>query len=280
MAARATCWKSHFQSEGITKHSSGQEVTTGRTFKVPGFTLIELLLVTAILGLLAAMLVPATARVQSKAKVQRARLEIDQIVTAIMEYELTYGRFPVSPQVRGLTATLGEDVTYGGVIEETGLWIAGPERYRTNNAEVMAPLLDLEQYGDGVPTINQGHVLNPHQLRFLQATMAGGTNAAPGVGIDGIYRDPWGSPYVVTIDLNTDGRARDFFYREPAVSGDRQNPGRGLNGLVRNLDSAGNVVFEAPVPVMVWSAGPDRHLDSAASANEGVNRDNVLSWKR
>lgn len=255
-------------------------MTRKHTFQSLGFTLVELLLVMAVLGILAAMLLPATARVQTKTKVQRARLEMDQIVTAIMEYDATYGRFPVSPQVRGITATLGEDVTYGGVIEETGTWIAGPEQYRTNNAEVMAPLLDLDHYGDGAPTINQGHVLNPRGLRFLEASVAGGTNAIPGVGIDGIYRDPWGSPYVITLDLNADGRARDFFYREPTVSEERQNAGRGLNGLVRNLDSSGNVVFEAPAPVMVWSTGPDRHLDSTAKADEGVNRDNVLSWKR
>ena len=280
VAAGAAGGTSRLQCPGITKRTGAQEVTRKHTFQSPGFTLIELLLVMAILGILAAMLLAATARVQSKTKVQRARVEIDQIVTAIMEYDVTYGRFPVSPQVRGLTATSDEDVTYGGVIEETGTWIAGPERYRTNNAEVMAPLLDLDCYGDGARTINQGHVLNPRRIRFLEAALVGGTNAIPGVGIDGIYRDPWGCPYVITLDLNADGRARDFFYREPTVSEDRQNAGRGLNGLVRNLDRNSNVVFEASVPVMVWSAGPDRHLDSTVKANEGVNRDNVLSWKK
>jgi hypothetical protein len=70
----------------------------------------------------------------------------------------------------------------------------------------MAPLLDLEYYGDGAPTINWGHRKNPQRIKFLEITFTPGTNASPGVGVDGQYRDPWSSPYVITLDLNRDGR--------------------------------------------------------------------------
>ena len=70
-----------------------------------------------------------------------------------------------------------------------------------------------------VPTINQGHVKNPSKTHYLNATMAG-NNTSPGIGPDGIYRDPWGNPYIITIDLNYDDKARDAFYRLPAVSAD------------------------------------------------------------
>jgi hypothetical protein len=30
---------------------------------------------------------------------------------------------------------------------------------------------------------------------------------------------------------------------------------------------------------MIWSAGPDKMVDATKRANEGVNKDNVLSWK-
>ena len=49
--------------------------------------------------------------------------------------------------------------------------------------------------------------------------MAGNTTS-PGVGPDGVYRDPWGNPYIITIDLNYDDKARDAFYRNPTVSAD------------------------------------------------------------
>jgi prepilin-type N-terminal cleavage/methylation domain-containing protein len=245
-----------------------------------GLTLIELLVVVAILSTLAALLLPAASRFKTKTQIQTARMEIDQIATAVAEYESIYGRFPVSREAIRASAISGDDVTYGGVIEETHTWLAGPSSYLTNNCELMAVLLDLEYYRDGAPTINQGHVKNLRNERFLTAPTSDSTNAAPGVGIDGVYRDPWGSPYLVTLDLNSDGRARDVLYREPAVSANPKNSNLGLRGLVRGVDAQGNAFFEAMAPVMVWSAGPDRHLDTKEKADQGVNRDNILSWSR
>ena len=255
----------------------GHEPHRGRA---KGLTLVELLVVIAILSTLAALLLPATSRFRTKTQIQTARLEIDQIATAVAEYESIYGRFPVSREAIRAAAIRSDDLTYGGVIEETHTWLAGPGSYLTNNCELMAVLLDLEYYGDGAPTINQGHVRNPRSERFLTAPTSDATNAAPGLGIDGVYRDPWGSPYLVTLDFNGDGHARDVLYREPAVSANPQNPDLGLRGLVRRFDAQGNAVFEATAPVMVWSTGPDRRVDTREKADQGVNRDNILSWSR
>jgi type II secretory pathway pseudopilin PulG len=243
------------------------------------FTLVELLPVMAIIGLLTAMVLPAANRTKTKAKTQKARLEMGQIIEALTEYSATYDRFPVSDEATRAAAISNEDMTYGGVIEQTQTWLAGPG-YLTNNSELMAVLLDLQFYGDGAPTINLGHMRNPHRTRFIEANQSGGTNALPGVGIDGIYRDPWGSPYVITLDLNRDGRARDVMYRDPAVSEDPAAPQRSLCGLIRGVDSQGKPVFECPGVVMVWSAGPDKLLSTKQRADEGVNRDNILSWTR
>jgi hypothetical protein len=30
---------------------------------------------------------------------------------------------------------------------------------------------------------------------------------------------------------------------------------------------------------MVWSAGPDGKMDSTVPANQGLNKDNILSWQ-
>jgi len=59
--------------------------------------LIELLVVIAIIAILAAMLLPALASAKKKAQIKKAQLEINQIVTAIHDYESAYSRLPVSP---------------------------------------------------------------------------------------------------------------------------------------------------------------------------------------
>jgi hypothetical protein len=161
-----------------------------------------------------------------------------------------------------------------------------PGDHAANNSEVMAILLDLEKYGNGVDTINRGHVKNPQRHVFLNAKFTGDT-VSPGVGLDGVYRDPWGNPYIITLDLNSDNKARDSFYDTPNVSEDptsTASPKTGINGLVPTVKN-GVSVFEANTTVMVWSAGPDKKVDlntsnvAGGKANRGANKDNVVSWK-
>ncbi len=258
-------------------------VVRNTLFEVAGarraFSLLELLAVITIVGLLAAVILPAVIRTKVQGKKQQARWQMAQIVSSLTEYQSVYDRFPVSVEAVQAALPLKEDMTYGGMIEETHTWLAGP-CYLTDNSELMAGLLDLEYFGDGSATINCGHVQNPQRVRFLEATFRGGTNALPGIGIDGTFRDPWGSPYMVTLDLNGDGRARDMMYSQPAVSEDPANPGSGLFNMVKGTNALGSTVFEFPATVLVWSAGPDRHVSTYEKGDRGVNRDNILSWLR
>jgi hypothetical protein len=93
-----------------------------------------------------------------------------------------------------------------------------------------------------------------------------------------------GNPYIITIDLNNDGKARDAFYREPGISADPSDtnaPKRGLDGLIPTVVGE-KTFYEANSKVMVWSAGQDKQVDPrpGISGNQGANRDNVVSWKR
>jgi prepilin-type N-terminal cleavage/methylation domain-containing protein len=235
------------------------------------FTLIELLVVISIIALLAGLLLPALSAGKTSARKKRALLEVNQIAVAIREYESAYNRWPVS--TAAVAASAGGDATFGTAgVANNGI-LGGPiqSAYLANNSEVMAILLDLVTFPNGVATVNANHVKNPLQTKFLTASMAGDVSS-PGIGSDGVYRDPWGNPYIITMDLNGDEKARDAFYSLPRISGG------GLNGLVLNATVNPNV-YEATTPVMVWSAGPDKAIDPSISGSSGVNKDNILSWK-
>lgn len=252
-----------------------------------GFTLVELLVVIAIIGILAAMVLPVIKTIKEKEQITRARMQIAQIVTAVQEFEGTTGRFPVSRNAINSLANSGDDFTFGGIYKSpsTPPWsVQASGSYTADNSEVMAVLLNLEKFGNGSNTINQGQVINTEKRSFLPVKMSGDTSS-PGIGLDGVYRDPWGNPYIITIDLNHDEKTRDAFYEDPLVSADPNNSNVGLNGLIQTTSPTGSSVFEVNSPVMVWSAGPDKMIDPnlggslSGRANKGANKDNVLSWK-
>jgi hypothetical protein len=213
-------------------------------------------------------------------------MQIGLIVTAIQEFEGTSGRFPVSRNAISSVANSGDDFTFGGTFRTPGpSWtVQASGSYTADNSEVMAVLLNLERFGNANATINQGHVINTEKRSFLPVKTSGDTSS-PGVGLDGVYRDPWGNPYIITLDFNRDEKTRDAFYEAPLVSADPNNSGVGLNGLIQATLPTGSSVFEVNSPVTVWSAGPDKMIDPNlggslnGKANKGANKDNIVSWK-
>jgi prepilin-type N-terminal cleavage/methylation domain-containing protein len=238
-----------------------------------GFTIVELLTVIAIIGILAAMLLPALSIAKKHAQKVQAQLQISNLAGAIQHYDSTYGRFPVSTNAQAAAA--GGDFTYGGIFPTptAGANWPGmiPGNYWATNADVIAILMNLTNYPNGTgPTVNNNYVKNPQQIVFLSAKMVDDPTL-PGVGPDLVYRDPWGNPYVISMDLNYDEMCRDAFYRSTNVSNG------GLNGLIDPDNTPDN--FQYHGKVMVWSAGPDKMVDPTSPANLGANRDNVLSWQ-
>ncbi len=286
-----------------------------------GASLVEVLVVTGLTATLGSVTLAGISKAKQSSKETVAKKEIRGLVDAIESYRETYGRLPASRQANTPTFCGGSplpprDYTFGTVALDGRGTLKGPNGsplplvtsqttalfpldYQANNSEVISILMDIENYrtAGSPPTVNFGHRYNSRGIRFLDAKESSGVTS-PGIGDDLVYRDPWGVPYIVTLDLDYNQQGWDSFYafahvsEKPAPDEDSNN---GLVGLKRPNDAP----YSAPATahpsdrhnfvakresVMVWSFGPDGAADFNRSnlptgkANAGKNKDNLLSW--
>jgi prepilin-type N-terminal cleavage/methylation domain-containing protein len=293
-----------------TKPLQRFNASTLQRFPQRAFTLIELLVVIAIIAILAAMLLPVFGVAMTHAKKTQAKLQVGQISSAIEQYESQYSRMPVASYVQ---QSGSNDVTYGGYYTSTATtpananefpnasWATAQQGgfstpvglYMTNNSDVMAILLDLTNYPNtNVWTVNTNYQKNPMRTVFLNGSYSSDT-ASPGIGTDLNYRDPWGNPYIITMDLNEDNKAEDPFYAPYWMSSSTGAAGgAGMNGLSYQA-SDNYYLFHGNV--MVWSMGPNGPANHAPStftypptasappgggawARDSSNKNHVLSW--
>ena len=229
-----------------------------------GFTLVELLVVISIIAILAALLVPALAAAKKRAQIATAKMDIKNLELAISQYESDNNRLPA------VTPRQPADLTFG-LAPQPGAPFSGAV---VTNSDVVATLMS-------VPIgINAFNAKNPRQTAYFAAAKRTERPNEPGVStVDFQIRDPWGNPYIISLDLNYDGNTEDLFYRASSVSSQGAGNLNGLNGLVDIAPAqAGNPRFALKGPVMIWSFGPDKKIDPNSKANQGVNKDNILSW--
>jgi prepilin-type N-terminal cleavage/methylation domain-containing protein len=240
------------------------------SFRSPqrAFTLIELLVVIAIIAILAGLLLPALSAVKTRVLISRAKTEMQDIGTALSSYERKYSRLPIIPG-NGINPGV-DDVTFGpGITALPGVVVV------STNSAIIAVLMAEENFRNGTKSVNSGHVLNPQRVKFLNAKPAA-DNLNAGVGPDGEYRDPWGNPYIITLDYSMNGRTRDAVYGRSSVSA--LGNSQGVGGL-SNTNSAASDRYEWAGNYMIWSKGPDGKHSPTGAFNKLENKDNVLEWR-
>jgi prepilin-type N-terminal cleavage/methylation domain-containing protein len=232
-----------------------------------GFTLIEMLVVIAIIAILAGILLPTLSYAKTVAKKRIAKTEMVSLAAAIHQYEAEYNRMPASKDAEICAQDPGYPNFTFGTIEQDGRVLAAPQiasygnaTYKASNAELVA-ILRTGKLAVTPALAAIAEKRNPRHLVLFEAKLATSTTM-PGIGPDGVLRDPWGNPYIISLNMNDSGQTID-----------------GVYGLLRKF-APGDLGPEINAPVLIWSFGPDGKAsdDTNVGINGGVNKDNILSW--
>jgi prepilin-type N-terminal cleavage/methylation domain-containing protein len=188
------------------------------------FTLIELLVVIAIIAILVGLLFPAFKAVQDQAKKTQAKNDLTQIVNAVNAFYTEYGKYPLATNDN--TISNNEDLFY------------------TLRAVALGA--------------NLNNAVNTRQIVFINPPNVKDTaNPRSGIGTNGRYYDPWGTPYRIAIDGDYNNTINPNPYT--ADTGAGPSP---LN-----------------IGVIAWSAGKDQQApDNGGTANFNAS-DDVISWQ-
>ncbi|MDA7915759.1 type II secretion system GspH family protein [Verrucomicrobia bacterium] len=264
-----------------------------RKTNTAGFTLIEMLVVISIIGILASIAIPVVAKVKLRATIAQTKLQMGALQNGIAQYKSMYSRYPLINEIYAQQS----DYTFGtrDQLDFNSAYVQRHSDYdlpsgtaiERCNRDIMGTLAGLTNFRDGSQTANTNHQYNIKKDIIFSAKQ--GESGVKGVGEDGIYRDPWGSPYIISIDANFDNRVYDSFYRRSAVSQKAAGATAGLNGLVNTIDANGNANnYSLQGDIMIWSFGPDKTADpnikadtettDSVTGNKISNSDNVLSW--
>lgn len=241
-----------------------------RIFRAPrcvsaAFTLIELLVVIAIIGILASLLLVSL--VTAKVHTQQTLTKADEhnLIATISQYHADYGRLPASSSAMAAAGT--NDFTFGttalnapagsGSIFPIAVNNTFENTYQNYNSEVITILRDENAWPE--TAAGRQHIYNPKKNVLLTEKLAMDTNSA-GIGPDFVLRDIWGSPYIITLDLNEDQRCYDAT----------------LDKMYQLQSPAPSGPLLAPQEAIVWSFGPLRTVNLGQPLNSSHTNKSTL----
>jgi hypothetical protein len=239
--------------------SAGRYLIKKRASSIPKKAAIMIAVAIPVCLLLPADMLWRLAHLDSRNRTGEAMGQAQRLAQAIIFYKEEFGHFPIPTNIANLS---NKDFTFGTYnTAEAALGITNTAGYQANNSKIVAILLAWTNCIDFVHTINI-------KTEF------------PCISTNGVLLDPWGHPYIITLDLNGDNKCRDAFYQLAKVSETDSSP-QGLNDFTRPTplpyqSSEARDSFEVPGEVMVWSFGPDGKANRAKKANASVNKDNIM----
>jgi type IV pilus assembly protein PilA len=144
-----------------------------------GFTLIELMIVVAIIGILAAIAIPAYQNYTIRAQVTEGMTLADGWKTAVAEYYANKGSWPTTASLTGTVASTGKyvssvGVTAGGVIQATFSNVSPFQSNKILNAQILALIPYTNANNDIVWVCGSGTPPSSSGVAIASGAAAGG----------------------------------------------------------------------------------------------------------
>ena len=80
------------------------------------------------------------------------------------------------------------------------------------NSEIISILRDDNYYPE-MDSSGHSHIYNPQQTKFFNPSKVASDTNSPGISqVDDVFRDPWGNPYIVTLDMSGLGKCYDQYW--------------------------------------------------------------------
>jgi prepilin-type N-terminal cleavage/methylation domain-containing protein len=226
----------------------------------PGFTLIELLTVVAIIGVLAAVLIPAALGVQTRAKVANSQTALSGWASGLVRYKQAYGFYPNLAAGTYPTADTCFKLEDGTGANNLG-------------ARLIMCLAGRNPNGSNLTAGGTGNRLrwNRNAETFVEFSredyedftkLPAATDTTGTIGNANYLVDRLGNRNIrVVIDFNGNGSI--------ASASGAPSPSTGIPADIRNLSSAAGI----PARVIVYTSATDVTAIDVPAAAVGTRRD-------
>jgi prepilin-type N-terminal cleavage/methylation domain-containing protein len=209
---------------------------------IRAFTLIELLTVISIIGVLAALLIPAIKNALIKAEYARAQSGIANLNTALTAYYTEYGKWPITDTSLKYNSFI-IDANFVALLQGQNVTAPPPTGY---NYPIWSG-----SFGTIAGATYNG---NPHGIHFLDFK-------ASDLDVGGTFIDPWKRAYYVRFDYSYANQVEDPF----------------TGGSVQKTNLTAGFLTWSAGPDSQYDNGGDTIPNTTPVS--AANKDNVASWR-
>ena len=213
------------------------------------FTLVELLVVIGIIGILAALVIPAVVISKERGRITQARADMSSIRTAFEGMYKDYGKMAMRGSGSGSGYMLGGKGSSQTFSESNGSITVGALSSNEYTSAAKTAYCNVIAELSAPSTITPG--LNTRRIKYLDPRPEYDPSQGPTAGDnpDHTWLDPWGNPYMMRINVDGSESIPDPSRSSARVSG----------------------------RIILWSLGPDGKGDN--TYNHDTNKDNIAGWK-